>query len=654
MTIYQRYRSIAAASSLLCLLALVAAVKPAFAQTTQAFPFVDPLFTDNMVLQRGVNDNVWGWTTPGQSVTVQIDKKSATAVAGPDGKWLASIGPFKAGGPYTLTITGPQTVTINNVLIGDVWVCSGQSNMEFGIGNGSNATQEIAAANYPNLRIYTVNKATALTPQALTSGQWQPVTSDSIAKQGTWNGFTAVGYFFGRDLQSNLKIPIGLIQSSWGGTVAEAWTSKGALAQNLPEFAPQLAQLTSSTESQAQLETDWYAKNDPGTPGNWQDPNTDTSTWKPIPIPSIYQQAGIPELAGINGILWFRYSFDLPAADTGKDGVVHIMVDDNDSTWVNGTLIGATEGYNVKRSYALPANLLKPTGNVIVVRDTDTGGGGGIWGDAASTNITFDGGQDIPLAATWQYRLAANYAQIPPFPSTIANNPNFPTTLYNGMISPLQQFPIKGALWYQGESNAGNPQQYRTLLPTMINDWRTGWNEGNFPFLIVQLAGWQPGGPSWAELRQAQWLTAQNVPNTGIVTAIDVGDQSNIHPTDKQDVGMRLALVAEAMAYGQKVSYSGPVYKSATTDNETMKVSFTQTDGGLTSKDGAPLAGFEIAGADGKFVAATATTDGKDVVVSSPDVPSPVAVQYDWSAYPGGNLYNKAGLPAFPFKSDEK
>jgi sialate O-acetylesterase len=468
------------------LLAMVFAV-PAYSQGT--LPFVDSLFTDHAVLQREIADPIWGWTTPFQNVTVSVNGQTVSAIAGVDGKWVASVGPFEAGGPYTITISGPQTVTLNDVMFGDVWVCSGQSNMQFGIGNGLNAPTEIAAANYPDIRIFTSQMVDATTPQLLTTGLWQSVTPQSIQSQGTWNGFSAVGYFFGRDLYAAVNVPIGLIQCSWGGTVAEAWTSKEALAANLPEFAPALA-----------------------------------------------------SLAPVNG------------------------------------------------------QVVSPTGF----------------------------------------------------------NQNYPTALFNGMVSPLLTYGIKGALWYQGESNAGRGLEYRTLLPTMISDWRSRWNEGNFPFLIVQLAGWQPGGSAWPEIRQAQWMTASKLPETGIVTAIDVGDATDIHPKNKQEVGRRLALVAEATVYGKKVAHSGPVYKSMVVKGSTIQISFDQVEGGLVVKGGAPLSGFEVAGADGNFVAANAKVARGSVVVSAPTVPIPVAVQYDWSSYPSGNLYNKANLPAFPFKTDEK
>jgi sialate O-acetylesterase len=633
--------------------AMLATISPVFSQTS--LPFISPLFTDHMVLQRNIPDHVWGWTTPGQTVTVQFEDKTASTVAASDGSWEATIGPFKAGGPYTLTVTGPQTATFQDVLVGDVWLCTGQSNMEFGVGFLKNSADEIANANYPNIRMYTVAKTINTVPQQSTTGNWEPVTPDNISKnEGTWNGFSAVGYFFGRDLQQDINVPIGLLQSCYGGTVAESWTSKEALRAHMTDFNDDLDALDPGV-----LDTrvdKWYQRADPGSQQNWQMPTTESSNWKPINAPGYFQDAGIPELSNINGIVWFRRSFDLPASDIGKSAIMHLLVDDNDTTWINGVRIGATDGFLSSRSYNVPASLLKPTGNVVVVRIYDTGGKGGFWGDPSGLSVNFDGGNIMPLAGTWDYRIGfpvpvTTPNLLPEYPGRIAGNINYPTALFNGMINPIDKFTVKGAIWYQGESNADRPVQYRTLLPTMISDWRARWNEGNFPFLIVQLAGFTT---NYAELRQAQWLTAENVPNTGIVTAVDIGELYNIHPNNKQEVGRRLALVAEAKVYRQKVAYSGPVYKGNKIEGSTIRISFDHLYGGLVAKGGEPVTGFEIAGSDGNFVAANAIIDGKSVVVSAPSVTSPIAVQYDWTGFPNGNLFNSAGFPTFPFKTDEK
>ena len=464
-----------------------------------AKPFISPMFTSNMVLQRGVPAPVWGWAEPGQKVTVRIAGATATATAGQDGKWMVKLKPLPVGGPYKMEVTGPQSLTFDNILVGDVWICSGQSNMEMGIGNVNNFQQEIAGANYPQIRLYTVTKKVAYEPQTgiirddkNLMGQWSVCTPESV-RTGGWNGFSAAGYFFGRQLHLDEKVPIGLIHTSWGGTIAEAWTSAEAL-QAMPDFKPAVDKLTETK--------------------------------------------------------------------------------------------------------ANPAN----------------------------------GKQD--------------------------NNPNVVTVLYDGMIAPIIPYAIKGAIWYQGESNAGRAYQYRTLLPTMIKDWRARWGVGNFPFLIVQLANWQQPAPepkedSWAELREAQSMTARTLPNTGIAVIIDIGEAGDIHPKNKQDVGKRLALSAEALAYHRKVEYAGPVYKEmALVDNESaIKLNFDHARGLMAKGD--KLTGFAIAGEDKKFVWADAKIVGKSVIVSSPQVPHPVAVRYAWHINPICNLYNGAGLPASPFRTDD-
>ena len=644
----------AAGAALLAALALGSAGR---SRAEPPKPFLHPLFSDNMVLQRGMADPVWGWATPGENVSVRFHGKTMIAVAGKDGKWTAKVGPFAAGGPYTLTVAGTQTVTLKNVMVGDVWLCSGQSNMEFGVGNLLKPEETIAAASDPDLRLFTVPKVSATLPQeTLSAGQWQASSPETIKSQGTWNGFSAVAYFFGRKLRQDTHVPVGLLLSSWGGTPAEAWTSEAALRKNVPDFVPLLDKLDAAQGSKVTLNqqvADWYAKNDPGTPASWQAPDFDDSSWKTIPAPGLFQDAGLPELSAVNGVVWYRRTFDLPAASVGKDAVLHLLADDNDTTWVNGKQVGATEGYQTPRAYPVPAALLKPTGNVVAVRVLDTGGKGGIWGDPAGLNLAVTGSDPLPLAGPWRVKLGVSLTAAPPVPVSIENDQNFPTVLYNGLISPLATFGIKGATWYQGESNAGRDVQYRRLLPAMIGDWRSHWNEGPFPFLIVQLAGWQPGGVDYAKLRDAQWRTSKTVPNAGIATAVDIGNESDIHPKNKEEVGRRLALVAEAKVYGDKVEFAGPVYRSLSVSGSSVTLTFTHADGGLVSRTGPALTGFEIAGADGQFVPAAAHIVKGKVVVSSPKVPAPSAVRYAWSGFPQCSLYNGKDLPAFPFDTSE-
>lgn len=644
------------------LIATFAFLSLARAQARDTKPFLHPLFTNNMVLQRGIADPVWGWCAPGRTVSVSINGKTAKAIAGADGKWMAHVGPLAPGGPYTLTVSGPQTVTLRNVLVGDVWICSGQSNMEFGIGNTLGGAQEIAHASHPNIRLFLVTKTAADSPRDTvpvnaSDGHWQVCTPKTVA-MGGWNGFSAVGYFFARDLQQSVHVPIGLIESDWGGTIAEAWTSARALSA-MPDFQPAVASLqklaaaAQNGGTYARALAAWYARHDPGSIGNaWAAPALDTSAWKTMALPQFFQDAGDPDVANTNGVVWFRRTFDLPAGDAGKSAVLHLMADDSDTTWVNGTQIGATDGFNTPRAYPIAAGLLKPAGNVVAVRVLDTGGKGGIYGDAAGLSLDVPGGTPLPLAGPWAYKLGTGLPKDDSLPAAPGSNPNIVTVLYNGMIAPLVPFGIKGALWYQGEANAGRAKQYQTLLPTLIKDWRTRFGVGSFPFLIVQLAGWQPGGDQWPELQEAQMMTATHVPNAGIATAVDIGDRNDIHPKNKQEVGRRLALVAEAKVYGGKNEYSGPVYRSMTVQGGAIRLMFTHLGGGLAARNGGPLSGFAIAGKDGSFAPADARIEGSTVVVSSPQVPAPTAVRYAWASYPETSLYNNAGLPAFPFRTD--
>ena len=637
---------------------------PRFVSAQDTKPFVSPMFSDNMVLQRGMKDPIWGWAPPGTKVSVAINDQSGTATAGKDGKWMTHIGPLEVGGPYTMTVTGPKTETFKNVLVGDVWICSGQSNMEFGVGNLKNADEEIAAANYPNLRLFFQPKIVSADPLDATGGNWLTCTPDNLKADGDWAGFSAVAYLFGKKLQTDLNIPIGLIHTSWGGTVAQAWTSAKDLGDKLPEFKPYLAQLDAARKAKAEAAKNqgdmfakWYKKNDKGseTDPGWAATDLNDSDWKSMNVPEFFQKAGYPEFVNQMSVVWFRKEVDGPADSASQDATLRFMVDDNDAAWVNGVKVGATDGYNVPRKYKLPANLIKPGKNLIAIRVTDTSAPGGIWGDPSGLGLDL-GDHTISLAGSWKLKLGTAITSENMLPVTIQDNPNFPTVLYNGMIQPIVPYGVKGAIWYQGESNAGQAYQYRTLLPTMIESWHRNWGQGDFPFLIVQLAGFgekpaNPGDDAWAELREAQWMTAQKVRNAGIATAIDIGESADIHPKNKQEVGRRLALVAEAKTYHMKVEFSGPVYRSMKIEGGSIRLTFDHSEGGLTAQDG-PLVGFAIAGDDHKWVWADAKIDGNTVVVSSSQVPHPVAVRYSWATFFNSNLYNQAGLPAFPFRTD--
>ncbi len=654
--------------TLFLLAALLGGFELAQAQESPASrPFLHPLFSDDMVLQRGVKVPVWGWTTPGASVTVELRGQKAMAAADANGKWLARLGPFEAGGPFTLTINGPQSVTLSNVLVGDVWLCSGQSNMEMGVTQVDNPQEEVARADYPQVRLFAVPKTIAAAPQSTVQGRWL-VASPANIVSGGWGGFSAVAYFFGRHLHKELKVPVGLIHSSWGGTVAEGWVSPEALSE-MQEFLPAIKSLeqTINGPSKGPADVDklteaWWAKNDPGSAGasTWADPSLDVSQWKTMRLPQFWEDAGLP---GYDGVVWFRRTFDLPAEWAGRDVVLTLgPIDDRDTTFVNGVRVGGVNQYDAPRSYRIPAGVLKPGANTIAVRVLDTGVGGGVYGSPEQLKIVpaDGGGAALSLAGEWSYKPSValdKVAEAPPQVTT--GNLGLVNARYNGMIAPLLPFAIKGAIWYQGESNVGRAAQYEKLLPVLIRDWRARFGVGDFPFLIVQLANYMgrktvPADSEWARLREAQLRVSQAVPHAGLAVAIDIGDAKDIHPKNKQEVGRRLALAALDIAYGRKGASAGPVYRSMKEDGGVIRLSFDHIDGGLVLKPGeGGTSGFAIAGEDKRFVWADAVVRGKEVWVQSPQVKFPIAVRYGWADNPVSTLYNGAGLPASPFRTDE-
>ena len=626
-------------------------------------PFVSPVFSDNMVLQRDREDSIWGWAKPGEEVTAAIAGRTAKAVAGANGKWLAKLTPPPAGGPYELTVTGSQKLTFKNVLVGDVWICSGQSNMEFGMKKIVNAEEEIAQANHPEIRLFTLGKTTALHPIDTLKGNWLPCTPETV-KVGVWDGFSAVAYFFGRELQRNLKVPIGLIQTGWGATAAEAWTSGEALAKIGPDFDSALAGLAqvspmieTGTYNRQKLLDDWFGQN--GVSPVVATPGFDASSWKTMhKLPHLWGANDNPALADFLGAVWFRKEIDLPAEVAGKEAELHFgCLDDGDVTFVNGMKVGDTMTL-APRKYKVPAGLLKPGRNVIATWVLNTAGGGGMAGKPEELSLNVAGFSPLSLAGDWQYQVRARLDQMPPRLFAINNNAGWPTELFNAMIFPLTRFGIKGAIWYQGEANVGRAHQYRRLLPAMISGWRIAWQQGDFPFLIVQLAnfgpsaGARPAESAMAELREAQALAARSLPNVGLVTAVDIGEPGDIHPKNKQEVGRRLGVVARAQVYHQAIPFSGPVYKSSNPRGGTLRIAFDHAER-LHAKDESSLKGFAVAGEDHVFHWADARIEANEVVLTSPEMTHPVAARYDWDASPKGNLYNQAGLPAFPFRTDD-
>jgi len=622
------------------------------------------IFSSNMVLQQGINIPFWGTGTPGGKVTITLDNQKKSAVVSTEGKWRIDFPPMEVGGPLTVRVAGQDTITYENVKVGEVWVCSGQSNMEMplaGWGEVNNFEEEIANANYPDIHLFTVKRAMSVQPlDDVDSTAWQVCSPQTVPL------FSATAYFFGRHLKQTLDIPIGLIHTSWGGTPAEAWTSAPSLRQ-LEDYTAIVDSMQTDANSMEQLVKEYQQKmaqwqkmldekirTAQGNSPSWESPDLDTKTWRYMNLPVLWEKAG---LAAYDGVVWFRKEITVPENMLGKNLLMHLgPIDDDDITWFNGTKVGQTSQYNKPRHYNVPASIVKPGKNIIAVQIIDTGGGGGIWGNPGDMYLEAAGSKAVSLSGIWKYKPALELKAIPPRPLSPESS-NRPTVLYNAMIHPLVPYGIRGAIWYQGEANAGRAYQYRSLFKTMIMDWRANWALGDFPFIFTQLANFmqvnpQPGESDWAELREAQ-LMALESPNTGMAVTIDIGNADDIHPKNKQDVGKRLALNALNKVYDkQDVVPYGPIYKSMTVEDGKIRLSFDFVDGGLVAK-GDKLQGFAIAGEDKKFVWADAAIDSQTVVVSSQYVAKPVAVRYAWAANPVCNLYNTADLPATPFRTDD-
>ncbi len=622
---------------------------------------VPALFGDHMVLQQDKPAIVWGWADPGGRITARFAGKERWILAGKNGTWRISLPvPPSAGGPYELTIAGADTLIFRDILIGEVWICSGQSNMEMplaGWGRVNDYENEIAKADYPAMRLFTVKRGTSHHPKDdVETDGWHAVSPATV------ESFSATAYFFGRHLHEHLSVPIGLIHTSWGGTAAEAWTSAASL-RRIPDFAALMDSIAKVPPANDEELKDrfklamekWRASinaADQGLSGGWYGVLSDPGGWKTMRLPSTWETAGLENL---DGVVWFRRTVQVPAGWRGKRLYLELgPIDDEDETWFNGVKVGTTSGYAVPRRYEIPTSLVSSGLNEIAVRVLDTHGYGGIWGKPEEMKLKDSYGNSVSLAGNWRYRIAIGTREMPPEPLDPLS-PNHPTVLFNAMIAPLVPFPVRGFIWYQGESNAGRAYQYRTLFPAMIRDWRSHW-KAVLPFYFVQLANYkqtkpQPSEDDWAELREAQSM-ALNLPNTGMAVAIDIGDAADIHPKNKQAVGTRLALIARAKLYGHRIPYSGPLWSSMKAEGNHIRLAFAHTDSGLVSMGG-PLRGFAIAGADSHFVWATAEIDGNTVLVSNAEGSEPVAVRYSWESNPIGNLYNGAGLPASPFRTDD-
>mgnify|MGYP000924896636 FL=1 len=592
-------------------------------------------------------------------VTTSWDGKTYETQADKEGKWKLSVRTPEAGGPYELTLTDGQKLVLKNVMIGEVWICSGQSNMEMpleGWGKIMNYKKEVSAADHPNIRLLHVEHVTSTQPESdikVRDNGWQVCSPQTIPN------FSATAYFFGREISEKQNVPVGLIHTSWGGTNVESWIS-GKVLQEMPDFSNVVEEVRAMPDKTAMkaeylktLEA-WNNRVDEGFAAGKPvraEVSLDDSNWAKMKFPGMVEEQG---LNGFDGLIWLRRTVDIPASWAGKKVQLILgTIDDNDITYWNGQEVGRTTGYTIQRNYTVPGKLVKAGQLSLAIRIVDTGGGCGMPNDLYLRSAN---GEQISLAGEWKYQVAADARKEGMPPKDMSENPNLPTSLYNAMIHPLVPYGIRGAIWYQGENNASRAYQYRELFPLVIENWRKDWGK-DFPFYFVQLANFKPVSPEpvdsdWAELREAQTRTL-SVANTGMAVIIDKGEANDIHPKDKQAVGHRLALIARAKTYGEQIPYSGPMYHSYEVDGDKIILSFDHTEGGLKSGDGKALQGFSIAGRDHKFHWAKAEIQGDKIVVSSPEVLYPVAVRYGWSDNPVCNLYNGAGLPASPFRTDD-
>lgn len=635
---------------------------------------LSPIFTSHMVLQQQSTTGIWGTATPGAAVTVATSWNGAayTATAATDGKWRVDITTPSYGGPYTITVTSGKKdkIVLDDVLIGEVWLCGGQSNMEMNMSADVVGGREdmINAAGNSNIRILHIannlSSEEVCEPGLLSPG-W------TTCNFNTLYNFSAAAFYFGRKLNEDLGIPVGLIESCWGGSRIEPWISQATGAYMPEVFVHDEKQVAYVGDFECLLD-EWneglseVSEGMKGGKAVWAAKNLDDSGWASYEIPGIMEeQLGCKDF---DGLFWMRKTVNVPKSWAGKPvQIVLDAVDDYDFAYVNGQFVAHGEGYTTNRYYHIPAGVLKPGKNVITLRVLDIEGDAGIYSDAANNYLRLDDDNTISLNGEWKVKLDCRADLVAKLPEARNEGFSAPSFMYNAMIAPLVGYDIKGVIWYQGCSNVGQDENYRILQPMLIYDWRTKWGH-DLPFYITQLANFlnvQKGAEDseWALLREAQAQSAKTVNNAGMACIIDLGEAEDIHPKDKVDVGERLAFQALHGTYGKDFAFCGPEYSGYSIEGNAIRISFDYCFGGLktghrdirklvTNFTGEPVDGFYIAGPDKVFHKASATIEGTTVKVWSDSVACPVAVRYAWANNPVCNLYNGAGLPAGPFRTD--
>jgi sialate O-acetylesterase len=629
------------------------------AQTSFSEVRLPRLVSNGMILQCEVPVKIWGWASVGEKVTLHFNNESFSTLTNDNGKWQIPLPAQKAGGPFTMEITASNRIWLKDILFGDVWLCSGQSNMEYPMNRLTDKYADvITKCRNSNIRQFKVQQVYDFNAphDDYPSGNWVAVTSKTILD------YSAVAYFFASDLYEKYHVPIGIINASVGGSPAEAWMSVEALKE-FPTYLEEAEKFKNQAyiyqiqTSERKANKEWYDKlnqTDRGLASNptWKDPAFNATSWPTMPVPSYWADHGLGE---VNGVVWFRKEIELPTSMIGKPVRLFMgRIVDADSVFINGKLVGTTGYQYPQRNYHVPTGVLHTGKNTIVVRIINNSGRGGFVKEKPYQ--LFNETDTIKLTGNWQYQLGCTMSPTPA--QTFVNWK--PTGLYNGMLAPAINYAIKGAVWYQGESNAERYQEYQRLLTALITDWRLKHNQGNFPFIIAQLPNFmdakdEPSESSWAWFRNAQLETSLSVENTALTVNIDLGDWNDIHPQNKADVGRRLALAAQRLAYhDKKMVASGPIYQSFKISGDKVELTFTNCGGGLVVKDGKSLKQFAVAGPDNIFVWAQAKIEGNKIIVWNKTISDPVAVRYAWADNPeGANLYNVEGLPASPFKTDE-
>ena len=628
---------------------------PAIPRVISADFTLSPLFSDGAVLQRDRPLKVWGEAAPAESVTVTLNGRSVRTYAGNDGRWMANLGSFGAGGPTILTAktASGQTLSRSDILLGDVWLCSGQSNMEMSFEwNVRDKAAAVATANYPKIRLLKLPRKPAWSPQTSFDSAWQ------ICRPDTVRPFSAAAYFFGREVHQQSGVAIGLIEAAWASTPAQSWSSAQGL-QGLGEFRNPLSQ-NPETNFLDKLNR-WWRDTDEGTRADWSRLTFDDSLWKTAALPNSWSAAGTTEPVGV---VWLRLQVNIPANLAGRDLKWHAgTIGGADTAFWNGAFVGQSVERGKARTYLVPGALVKAGPNVLALRIVDGGSGGGSGGGiGGAMNLQNADGSGAPIAlgGIWKYRVSLapdKLASMPVLGSISTPASNQPAIAYNGLIAPLQPLGLKGVIWYQGEANVAGAGSYERLLTALIGDWRSGFENPNLPFYIAQLASYgasddEPSDASWPNLQWAQNRVATRVPNSGLAVLNDIGEVNQIHATNKQDVGKRLALLALRDLYGKPVVASGPTLQRFATQGGELRLTFANAEGGLRLTGDANHV-FALSDSKGRFVWATPRIEANEIVLSAPGISNPQAARFAWSGTPRAALYNGAGLPASLFATDK-